>query len=229
MPPAVPYPKVPAKAWASLRAKAVNAPSTKFTPASVAAMLDMSSPKSAGDNIVYPMRKLGLLDEDGALTQLGNKWRVNATYAEACQEILDAIYPGELAGFTNTQGEPDSAQVQTWMQHKGHGNSNARQMAATYVLIAQKKVPEIASSPPKKNSRSGAAGKPAPKPKQEKDNAPSVQSPSPVTSAPVADPGRPSTGGPNIHLDIQIHIPAEATAAQIDQIFASMGKHLYRS
>src|SRR5262249_50511660 len=60
-------PKVPAKAWGLLRSRAVTAPSTKFTPTAVAAMLDMSSPKSAADNIVYPMRRLGLIDDEGAL------------------------------------------------------------------------------------------------------------------------------------------------------------------
>ena len=42
-------------------------------------------------------------------------------------------------------------------------------------------------------------------------------------------PVTPSGDGraPNVHLDIQIHIPADASLEQIDQIFASMAKHLY--
>lgn len=32
---------------------------------------------------------------------------------------------------------------------------------------------------------------------------------------------------PSVHIDIQIHIAADAKPAQIDQIFASMAKHLY--
>jgi hypothetical protein len=35
--------------------------------------------------------------------------------------------------------------------------------------------------------------------------------------------------GPHLHLDIQIHIAADASAEQIDQIFASMAKHLYNT
>jgi len=45
--------------------------------------------------------------------------------------------------------------------------------------------------------------------------------------------GTPGTGrgapGPALHIDIQIHISPEASADQIDQIFASMAKHLYGS
>ncbi len=32
---------------------------------------------------------------------------------------------------------------------------------------------------------------------------------------------------PSLHIDIQIHIAADAKAEQIDQVFASMAKHLY--
>lgn len=32
---------------------------------------------------------------------------------------------------------------------------------------------------------------------------------------------------PSVHIDIQIHIDANASAEQIDQVFASMAKHLY--
>lgn len=34
---------------------------------------------------------------------------------------------------------------------------------------------------------------------------------------------------PDVHIDIQIHISADAKSEQIDQIFASMAKHLYGS
>lgn len=219
----VSYPKVPARAWSLLRSRAVTAPSTKFTPTSVAAMLGMSSPKSAGDNIVYPMRRVGLFDEDGALTARGNKWRVDSTYGDACQEILDEIYPAELAGFTNADGEPDVSQVLTWMQHKGLGNSNARQMAATYTMIADKKIPTIPTSQPKK-TKQARPSKASREPVEADEVVDVVTQP-----APALPPPRQSSNGPNIHLDIQIHIPVEASADQIEQIFASMAKHLYRT
>jgi len=33
---------------------------------------------------------------------------------------------------------------------------------------------------------------------------------------------------PSLHIDLQVHISPEASAEQIDKIFASMAKHLYR-
>jgi hypothetical protein len=51
----------------------------------------------------------------------------------------------------------------------------------------------------------------------------------PMAAAPstihvAATSNRPS---PALHIDLQIHIPATATAEQIDQIFSSMAKHLF--
>jgi hypothetical protein len=238
MPDSVSLPKVPTNAWRALPARAASAPSPKFTPSTVAAMLSMSSPKSAGDNVVYPMRRLGLFDEEGSLTPRGNKWRVDGTYAEACDEILREIYPEELAGLTDDDGQPDRGAVVTWLQHKGLGESNAKQMANTYVLIASRVPPEaVPSASPKASSNSPRRnGKSAEPRRQSGGKAGEVTQDQParqsVTSDGVAN--APGTGddakhgaGPQVHLDIQIHIPATADAEQIDAIFASMAKHLY--
>lgn len=38
---------------------------------------------------------------------------------------------------------------------------------------------------------------------------------------------RPPAQGPTLHIDIQVHISPEASAEQIEHVFASMAKHLY--
>jgi glycine cleavage system regulatory protein len=43
---------------------------------------------------------------------------------------------------------------------------------------------------------------------------------------PRVDP--PQSPDPSLHIDIQIHIPSDASPEQIESIFASMAKHLYR-
>ncbi|SFK14006.1 hypothetical protein SAMN03159338_3366 [Sphingomonas sp. NFR04] len=40
-------------------------------------------------------------------------------------------------------------------------------------------------------------------------------------------PLKPRSSAPNLHIDVQVHISADASLDQIDQIFASMAKHLY--
>jgi len=36
-----------------------------------------------------------------------------------------------------------------------------------------------------------------------------------------------NSSAPSLHIDIQVHVSAEASPEQVDQIFASMAKHLY--
>ena len=218
------YPKISAKAWATLRAKAAAAPSTKFTPGAVAALMEMSSPDSARDNTVGPMRRLGLIDEDGALTDRGNKWRVDSSFGDACQEILHEIYPDELGALIDDDGIPDAAKVRTWFDHRGFGDSNARQMAGTYVMVASKQVPGPPATDSGKAKREASpakktAGKSAEPAEPEKTHEVAAHEP-------PAPPAK-SDGGPTVHLDIQIHIPADATPEKIDQIFSSMARHLY--
>lgn len=54
-------------------------------------------------------------------------------------------------------------------------------------------------------------------------------SPLPSTDAlTVTQPAeRQERSGPSLHIDVQIHIDSSASSDQIDQIFASMAKHLY--
>jgi hypothetical protein len=219
------YPKVSSSAWRTLRSRAASAPSTKFTPSSVAAMLGLANPDSARTNIVGPLRRMGLIDEDGALTPLGRKWRVDASYAEACQDIVDAHYPADLAGLTAADGTPDAAQVKTWLEHKGFGDSNARQMAATYAMIASKQLPDGAVSESKKAPSKRSVTQ-APEPNSAVTADPKRATPRGDISR-EGDRTRRSNLGPTVHLDIQIHLAADLSAEQIDQVFASMAKHLY--
>lgn len=53
-----------------------------------------------------------------------------------------------------------------------------------------------------------------------------------MLQAPITDPKTTAKPGarsnaPSLHIDVQVHVSAEASAEQIDQIFASMAKHLY--
>lgn len=220
------YPKISSKSWQVLRARVAAAPSVRLNASTVATLLKMANPSSASANVVHPLRRLGLVEEDGSLTERGHRWRVDATYAEACQEILDEVYPDDFKALTDGNGKPDRAQIQTWLQHKGQGASNASQAAATYVMIAEKRIPEPNTAEPKKTVKTIVKAKPkktaaamASEPVAEA-IIESVESP-PSSAVPVKS-------GPNIHLDIQIHIPATASPDQIDQIFASMAKHLYQ-
>jgi glycine cleavage system regulatory protein len=50
------------------------------------------------------------------------------------------------------------------------------------------------------------------------------------TAQPQAAQRQPARGGiePSLNINVQIHISADATAEQIEQIFKSMSTHLYQ-
>lgn len=219
------YPKIPSKAWTTLRSRAASAPSTKFTPPFVAALMGMSSPESAASNTVRPMRRVGLIDDEGSLTARGNKWRVDASYADACQEILADVYPSDLASLTDESGAPDSQRVRTWFDHKGFGDSNARQMASTYLMIAKKAPPAVGSPEVASSSTRGTSARRARPARSANHSDEAVLG---KVSEPETAISRSNGSTPNVHLDIQIHIPAAASPEQIDHIFESMARHLYR-
>lgn len=66
--------------------------------------MQMSSADSARDNIVTPLRNLGLIAEDGTLTEAGNLWRGDLTYPDACDAIIKRFYPEELASLVDGNG-----------------------------------------------------------------------------------------------------------------------------
>lgn len=49
----------------------------------------------------------------------------------------------------------------------------------------------------------------------------------PVADEKTASKAAAKSGAPSLHIDVQVHISSDASAEQIDQVFASMAKHLY--
>ena len=101
-------------------------------------------------------------------------------------------------------------------------------MAVTYVMIAEKKVPEAALDKevkPQVEAERGSCKRCSERLTQPRFHVArrrcrrTEDRPRPVASSVVARP--------DIHLDFQIHIAGDTKPDVIDQIFASMAKHLY--
>jgi hypothetical protein len=196
----------------------------------VASKLNMSE-ISAKSNVLRALRTMGLIDGDSKPTPRALRWRDDAHYREVCEEIAADIYDQELlAAFPGP--EVDRHALQRWFALRASvGESAAKQMAALYSLLAagdpSGQDPSTLKSAPKNSARRVVAG--VARPGQ---NGRQVKPPPEVTS----DNGRnraPDEGmrmvGPSLHIDVQVHISPDATADQIDAIFASMSKHLYES
>ena len=54
-----------------------------------------------------------------------------------------------------------------------------------------------------------------------------LHTPPAASSPPPSNASHTPSHAPSLHIDIQVHISPEASADQIEQVFASMAKHLY--
>lgn len=220
------YPKLPVKNWWELRRRFKQSMPKSVTADYLQSILGLANPVSAA-NLIPQLRTIGLVDDSNKPTELANRWRHDDDYASVCEHIRDRIYPEPLREAFPPPN-PDIQGVRNWFaRNTGTGQSAANAMSTFYVLLC-------IANPASPESRPGAT---TDKPTQRKGSTRVQTKPS---AAPAESNGKTTltgaTGGatqaqidraPQVHIDIQIHIPASASLEQIDQIFASMGKHLY--
>lgn len=190
------------------------------------------STEAAARNLLPPLKQLGLIDEDGKPTDLANDWRNDVKYVQSCEKMLE-IYPQELKDLYGNVNV-DKKAVEDWFQYTGKlGQGTAKLSAAFYLLLLEATPrssadfikPKPTPKPDKKQAEKGERPKPAPEPPTAPLNVPPT-----VHSEPVLQDGLASVENWedwfSLHIDLQIHISPEASAEQIDQIFASMAKHI---
>lgn len=205
------YPAIPAKHWWILRKRFQQSIPGTVTPGFLATTLNMKE-QSAKANIIPSLIMMGIIDEEGRPTDRATKWRDDVTYSEVCQEIRNELYPQELLDAVPGPAV-DRPAVERWFASRtGVGQVAARKFAIVYELLTVATVSEKLETRP-------TPARPRPPAKRE----PSKKAPAPAKEE---KPAVFSDLVPSIHIDVQIHISPDARADQIDQIFASMAKHL---
>ena len=212
------FPMLPVKHWWALRERFKASIPGVVSPTYIATTLNMQE-QSARSNVLLPLRTLGIIDEENRTVQdLAIAWRDDERYAEICTEMLHRVYPAELIeAVPNPVADRDAAE--RWFAAvTGSGNAGVRRMVALYAVLAQ---PDLTSMREKK----------VPAPRSRKKKEPTASMPRRETSmkrstkAHVEDT---QDSMPEIAINLQIHISSDATPDQIDAIFASMSKHIYR-
>jgi hypothetical protein len=175
---------------------------------------------SARANILPFLRQLGIIDDEGKTGERARLWRDDEHYPEVCKAIVTEVYPDELLKAVPDPSKDRDKAVRWFANHTGTGEGAASQMASLYAVLVE----------------ADASKQPEERPKTEEKPKREVKVARPPVPAPV--PGlAPNPSGrdhlrerqppPGININLQVHISADATADQIDQIFASMAKHLY--
>lgn len=218
------FPSIPVTHWWKLRKKFQQSIPSAVTPGFIGAALNMKE-TSAKANIIPALLAFGLIDENGKPKERAVKWRDDEEYATVCEEIRNEIYPKELLEALPPPA-PDRESVKRWFARRtGSGKVAVGKMAKTYLLLCEADPSKTQGTAKRRTSSKGSKDRKRtePKPKSQ-----AAKSPVAKSSALVDEKDDNLRLVPSIHIDIQVHISPDATADQIDHIFASMAKHLYK-
>lgn len=213
-------PVIPETHWWSLRARFKTAIPKKVDPKFIAAALDMSE-ASAKSNVLPALKTLGIIKEDGTTTDLAIKWRDDSQYKSFCDTVRAKVYDPSLLDVAPDASAASLEAARRWFSGHGVGANMVSKAVQLYTLLCEADPNGAAAAKPPKPTNGLRLTKPV------------RQSP-PKPSANEGEAGKPqgdllvkpTSAGPTLHLNIQIHISPEVTPEQIEAIFASMSKHL---
>ncbi|MBC8394445.1 MAG: DUF5343 domain-containing protein [Deltaproteobacteria bacterium] len=216
------FPMLPVKHWWSLRKKFKQSIPGVVTANYIATVLDMQV-KSASLNVLPYLKTFELIDDDGKTLELTKRWRDDKQYPDVCKELKNKHYPEELIQAVPNPSEDREAISRWFANYTGKGEVAVRKMSAIYILISEAKIPietisksSNSQKPIKKEINKTAVKEKAPKNVSSKIQQKQDQTPKQERL-------------PDININLQIHISSDASPDQIDKIFESMAKHVYKN
>lgn len=220
------YPRLPARNWWDLRRRFRQSPPRQVDVSYLQTVLNLS--EGAAKNLLPSLKAVRLIDETGQPTQRAMQWREDEQYAKVCEEIRQEVYPRALLDALPPPN-PDRDQVERWFAREtSTGEAAAKKMAAFYLLVCEADA-SAAERAPERPTRQQPAERPRRRAGAEAPTRRRRQTP-PAAEAEesAALPTLLRADYPAVHIDINIHIDSSASPEQIDQLFASMARHLYR-
>ena len=216
------YPMISEKNWWAMRTKFKATLPSAATPSYVKNLLSLGSDASANSNVISPMKRMGLLDDENKPTALAKDWRLDDKYGEVCSEIIKNVYPSELLDLFH-DSNVDRNRAENWFMGNGVGQGAAVKMAALFAILKSGEIREVKESPSKKGLTPSKGAR-----KRSSDVTAPAQVNDRLHEEDLANSiNHPQAVRPNLHIDLQIHISPESTPEQIETIFASMAKHFY--
>jgi len=216
------FPVIPVKHWWTLRERFRKAIPSKVDAKYLASVLDISE-GSAQNNILPTLRTTKIIDDEGKPTDRAVKWRDDHDYPKVCEQIRKDVYPAQLLEVAPGIDEREAAR-RWFANHSGGGESLINKTMTVYMLLCEADPIKAAAAPASSTGNTRIKKKTIKKGEKGAPTKPQVD-----TNPVETDNGKPpirQLSGPAIHFNVQIHISPDATAEQIDQLFASMGKHL---
>lgn len=225
------YPRLPERNWWIIRNQFKKTLPSAVTTSYLKSLLNLTSEKAAR-NLLPPLRQIGLIDEEGKPTARANEWRSDSKYSETCKSIVEEIYPQEMRDLF-AGPELDRKPIKEWLMHTASiGEGAADLSAAMYILLNEatlkddEELSKIVNGSTKKVSKD-KSNKPSTKNIESEIKPDNIELMESTQQASISQ-SESDSFSTALHIDLQIHISADASADQIESIFANIAKYLYK-
>ena len=221
------YPMLSVSNWWNIRKKFKQTIPGTVTASYLSSVLNMQE-RSATNNIMPYLRQIGIIDAEGKTGERAKLWRDDIDYPRACDEIRKEIYPQELLDIPCVTDE-DRESIKRWFARTtGTGEKTVGKITAFYFLLCDKDPSKEPATKQGNSTKAKSTSRSSPKPVNvETEGEPKENIQNQQTDASNTHPAcKPNI--PAININLQIHISSDASPEQIDKIFESMSKHIYK-
>jgi hypothetical protein len=161
-------------------------------------------------SLIGVLKFIGLIDSSGIPTPVWNEYR-GAKYKQVLAGAIRTGYADLFATYPDANARSNTELSHVFSTSSSGGAQVISKTVATFKALVEEADWSAGSEPTTTSLSSGPLHHPA-----------AEAAPPPPHHAPAS-----RSGGPEVHIDIQIHISPDSSHDQIDKIFESMAKHLY--
>lgn len=217
------YPQIPSTVWWGVRSILNRTPNAAIDERLLGVQLGVQ--EAAAKAYINELRHVGIVTDEGKATPLAQRWRLDDSYADAVNELIQATYPEGLVHIA-PPGDAERQKVVSWFQREGLGQGAAGNKAATYLLLSSP-TPNEAPKTASKAGQVNSSARVRPPRRQANGSTTDVR----VTREDSGESKTPPVArGPEafpLNVNVQIHISADAGTEQIESIFQAMRRYLY--
>lgn len=172
---------------------------------------------SKNDRSIIPILKyVGLVSSEGTPTEAWKGFR-GAESGRALGRAVTSAYPELFRTYPDAPVRSTDELQAFFRGHSSYGSQAVAKAVATFKALCQHA--EFSNSEDFLAGNKDLPASDADESSRRNRNHDEVALP----------PAKPPSASPSLHIDIQIHISPEASSDQIEKIFESMSKHLYKN
>lgn len=176
------FPQMTESAYTKVREAFRRALPGKVTQTWVMTNVEGYKAEPSARSLMAYLRQFGLIDENGAPTDVANQWRLDETYAASCEVLLLNAYPADMVEAVSGAVPSSEVLIRLFMNH-GFGLGSAKNLSRIFRLIASKEVPTRTATP-----QNGSASKTAKVPRKTRDASVSDGGSKPQADSPPPSP-----------------------------------------